>query len=260
MSLVCLHNHLIPGVDDGAESVEDTEAALSAMRDQGVGLVVATPHLDASLTISPRGLRQRLEVVDRGWLAMRGLRGFPEVRIGRGAEVMLDSPRVNLDDPRLRLAGGPAVLVEMVWTGFPPGVDDLLYRLRMDGILPVLAHPERYRELRGPGGMERLSRWRDRGVVLQVSAGSLVGDHGRQVGRVAWSLLDSGLAHLVSSDHHPRPDRIPAMRDAFTRIAGRDGDQAARMLFQVNPHLVLKGEEPRPVPAIRSRNLRTVVR
>jgi protein-tyrosine phosphatase len=260
VDIVCLHNHLMPGVDDGAESAGDAEDALVAMRDQGVGLVVATPHIDGSITTRPAALRERLEVVDRGWRELRAIGGVPEVRIGRGAEILLDSPRIDLDDPRLRLAGGPAVLVEMVWTGFPPGVDELLYHLRMDGFLPVLAHPERYRELQGPRGAERLSRWRDWGVVLQVNASSLVGDHGRQVRKVAWSLLAAGRAQLVCSDHHPRPGRLPALRDAFDRVASRGGDQAARTLFDTNPRLALKGEELRPVPPLRSRRFRVPVR
>ncbi len=249
--LVCFHNHLVPGVDDGARSAEEARDALLAMRDLGVRRLVATPHLSGELTERPAALERRLEEIDAGWDRLLGVAdAAPEVTLSRGAEIMLDTPRPRLDDPRLRLGGGSAVLVEFSWGGLPPRVEDLLHELKAGGARPVAAHPERYREMRGRG-VERIEEWRRLGVVIQINAGSITGRYGREVERTAWTLLERGWVDAVCSDFHPRPGHAPLLGKAYEALLEVGAEEQAGLLFSVNPGRVLDGEEPEPVPPVR---------
>ena len=143
--MIDLHNHLIPGVDDGAADAAEARAGVEAMAAQGVLRLVCTPHVNGSLTRDPAALAARLAELDGGWEALReAVRGGPAVELARGAEVMLDTPEPDLSDPRLRLAGTRYVLVEFPYMNVPPNGQNALFDLAMRGWKPVLAHPERY--------------------------------------------------------------------------------------------------------------------
>src|SRR5687768_6320068 len=111
---VDFHNHLIPGVDDGAQTVEESLEALECFRKDGVTVVVATPHVDASLTLEPAALGRRLAEIDAGWALLQeaAVRDFPDIVLYRGCELALDVPKPDLTDARLRLNGGRYVLIE----------------------------------------------------------------------------------------------------------------------------------------------------
>ncbi|HSJ24506.1 MAG TPA: CpsB/CapC family capsule biosynthesis tyrosine phosphatase, partial [Longimicrobiales bacterium] len=165
------HNHLIPGVDDGATDEAESEAALVALVAQGVSALVATPHVSGWLTLRP-GIADWLRDVDSGWARLESVAArHGGVRVMRGAEIALDSPDLDVSDPRLRLNGGDFVLVEFAGMTVPPNSDSVLRRLRDSGVVPVLAHPERYAGLRNRPDLPGL--WRDSGALLQVNAGSV---------------------------------------------------------------------------------------
>src|SRR5262245_9360183 len=136
--MIDVHTHLLPGVDDGSPSVDVSIPILQRFAADGVQIVVCTPHLDASK--ADRAPHERhLEILS----ALRARAAVsPELRLGW--EIMLDRPGVDLRDKRLSLAGSSAVLVEFPRMMIPPNAADELFRLRMSGVVPVLAHPERY--------------------------------------------------------------------------------------------------------------------
>src|SRR5512142_1488486 len=99
-----LHNHVIPGVDDGAADEHASREALRAFAADGVGQVVATPHLMGSLTLEEPALAERLAELDAGWARLRPVAAeFPQLVVRRGCEVMLDVPEPSFADERVRL-------------------------------------------------------------------------------------------------------------------------------------------------------------
>ncbi|MBI1808979.1 MAG: hypothetical protein HYR75_03715, partial [Gemmatimonadetes bacterium] len=120
------HSHLMPGVDDGARDESFSAAALERFRGEGVGRVVTTPHFMGSLTLVAEALATRLAELDAGWASLQrvaageGAAHGGALTVARGAEVMLDIPDPDLSDERLRLAGGPFVLVEFPGLQLPP--------------------------------------------------------------------------------------------------------------------------------------------
>lgn len=245
---VDVHNHVIPGVDDGAGDVEQAAAALRLLGREGVDVVVATPHLNASVALRPEVLKRRMGELDAGWARLRD--GVPEEwgrRVERGAEVMLDIPEPDLSDPRFRLAGGRAVLVEFAYMRVPPRSAQTLGALRESDYLPVLAHPERYGGL--DPSLRLVGEWLNAGAILQVNVGSLVGRYGKNAQRVAHTLLERGWAHCLASDYHARGE--PRISDVRALLESWGGGDAARRLFQENPSRLLRSEPCLPVDAMR---------
>jgi protein-tyrosine phosphatase len=255
--LTDLHSHLVPGVDDGAPSLDDALEGIERMVAQGFGAAVTTPHLNAELTRDPEGFSEFLAQVDVSFEELRLAveRRFPGFVLRRGHEVRLDRPDPDLSDARVRLGGSDAVLVE--WPAFqiPPGTTPVLKGLLARGIRPVLAHPERYRGY--DPGLGLVAEWHEAGALLQLTFGSLVGRYGAAVTATAFRLLELGFADCLSSDFHGRPHL--ALHVAETRELFEVADAAAawEILTMENPRRILSGEDVLAVPplALGSRGL-----
>lgn len=249
------HNHLIPGVDDGARDAEFSAGALDAFRRAGVRQVIVTPHFDGSLTHQPDRLAARLAELDAGWAALRRVvdadaerHGSP-MRVERGAEVMLDVPDPDLSDARIRLAGTAFALVEFPGLQLPAANAAMAIEfVRRGGWRPVVAHPERYRNLDSVAGLAPLQA---AGAVFQVNAGSLLAEYGSTAQRRVVEILSAGLASYACSDYHARGE--PATDRAARLLAASGFGEQAELLFAVNPDRLLRGEPPLPVPPVAAR-------
>lgn len=248
--MIDFHSHLIPGVDDGAQSLDETRAALAAFAAQGVRTVVTTPHFRASQLERRAEMEDFFAHLDPAWESMRALAAaeFSGVRVERGLEVMLDTPSADLSDPRLRLAGTSFVLVEFPFMAVPPNAAQAIYELRLRGWTPIIAHPERYANLRHP---DATAEWRRVGAYLQVNAGSLLGKYGVEPKRMAWGLLRRGLADYIASDYHARGSVHLAGARAALEAAG--AAEQARLLLDENGTRMLAGEAPLEVPPLTER-------
>ncbi|HEX6373478.1 MAG TPA: CpsB/CapC family capsule biosynthesis tyrosine phosphatase [Longimicrobium sp.] len=244
--MIDFHNHLIPGVDDGAADAQQAAAALRTFLEQGVDTVVSTPHVNGSLTLDPAQLAERLAEIDAGWAVLEAEAASSGVRVLRGAEIMLDVPAPDLSDPRLRLAGTSAVLVEFPFMNVPPNALQALFELKMSGWMPVLAHPERYGN--AARDLSDAAEWRRVGAALQINAGSLVGRYGKPASELAWGLVERGMAAYLSSDYHAR-GRCP-VAECRAELERRGGEHQARLLLEENPRRMLEGKPPLPVPPL----------
>jgi protein-tyrosine phosphatase len=248
--MIDFHNHVIPGVDDGAEDAAESRSALVAFGEQGVRAVVATPHVEGSLTADPVRLAARMAELDRGWTLLQGAAAeVGTVEVFRGAEVMLDQPELDLSDARLRLAGTGFVLIEFPFMAVPPNAEQSLFSIRMQGYKPILAHPERYAN--AASDPKDAEGWVRVGAHLQVNAGSLLGRYGPRAQTLAWRLVRGGIAAYVASDHHARGTLH--LRAARAELERRGGAEQADLLMNVNPERLLAGDDPLPVPPFEGR-------
>jgi protein-tyrosine phosphatase len=244
--LLDFHNHVIPAVDDGAADDEQAAAALQAFVAQGVMVVIATPHVNGLLTLRPEALQKRLAEIDDGWSRLERIAGGIDVRIHRGAEVMLDTPAPDFTDKRLRLAGGAYVLVEFPYMSVPPRSDAVLRHIRLTGRVPVIAHPERYHGVVEASPLP--ADWKEVGALLQINAGSVTGRYGPQARANAIDLLQRGLADYVCSDFHARGQ--PLTSKALRALEEAGAGEQADLLIRVNPLRLLEGAPPLKVPAL----------
>jgi len=248
------HSHLMPGVDDGARDATFSRGALEHFRAEGVGQVITTPHFLGSLSQQPEALAARLAELDAGWAALEAVareegaaHGAP-LRLSRGAEVMLDVPDPDLSDARLRLAGTPFALVEFPGLQLPPmNAEYAIVALRQKGWWPVVAHPERYRNV--DDQLTTFARFRAAGGFMQLNAGSLAGGYGQRAAACAQRLLAAGWVDYASSDYHARGE--PGVAAFVAQLEAVGAGAQAELLTVVNPGRLLAGEAPLPVPPVR---------
>jgi len=243
--MIDFHNHLMPGVDDGAADIDESRSGLAVMREQGITTIITTPHLRASLTERPRDLERYLGDLDRAFesLATLAATEFPELRLERGVELMLDIPSPAMGDLRLHLAGTSFVLMEFPHMSIPPNSAMAVRQLRSIGVVPIVAHPERYSNM--AANVDLIETWRDAGAFIQVNSGSLVGQYGNTARRLAWLVLERGLADYLSSDYHSR-GRC-SVRQGAAALLERGGGSQLRQLTVTNPQRMLRSEPPLPV-------------
>jgi protein-tyrosine phosphatase len=233
--MIDIHSHLLPGVDDGSRSFETSVEVLRRFAVDGVECVVLTPHLNASrLTEAPyeRHLEILTELRDHA-------PAVPELRLGW--EIMLDEPRRDLRARRFSLGDSSAVLVEFPLSGVPEQGGDELYRIRCSGVVPVLAHPERYWGCTAA----KVHGWRQAGAVIQMDTAGLLGK-GR-IATISRQLLELGLVDLFASDNHGDTRTLATARDWLLEVAT---PEHADLLTRSNARRLLDGEPLVPVPPL----------
>lgn len=249
--MVDFHSHLMPGVDDGARDCDESRAALQAMRSSGVDALITTPHFRGSIALRPDEFGARMRELDDGWARLSALGDeiAPELELRRGAEVLLDIPEPDLSDPRLRLGGGAFVLVEFPYFTVPPRSTRVVTAIRGNGFVPIIAHPERYRDI--ASDTEIVDEWRKAGAYLQMNGPSLIGRYGAEARSMAVLLLERGWADYISSDYHARGETgIAGYREVLSRMGA---DPQAEVLMRTNPVRMLNDEPPVPVPPLPAR-------
>ena len=247
-----LHSHILPGVDDGARTLDESlELARSAVAD-GIRLVAATPHVRDDYPTTPG--RMELHVA-----ALREALAVAEIPLDLrpGGEIALD--RLRMVEPselrRFGLGGNPRVLlVEFPYFGWPLDIAQRMFELRAEGFRPVLAHPERNGDVQADP--EQLRPLVEQGALVQLTSVSLDGTLGRAPRQTALDLLDRGLAHLVASDAHGPHIRGFGMSAAVEAV----GDEELARWLMTDVRAALVAGERMPVrPDRRRRGLRSLL-
>lgn len=244
--MIDLHAHVLPGIDDGPPDLDGTLALLAAAARDRTRVIAATPHLRADFP------DVRVEKITHMCADVQAhVPSEWQLRIVPAAEA--DATwTLSATDEQLRLASygqrGTDLLVETPYGVLPPTFDGALDRLAAKGLRVVLAHPELNQDLqRAPERAEELVA---RGVLLQISAGSLVRASANSPrGRLARRLLERGRAHVIASDAHSAgPVRQPGLSSAVA--AARDiAPQLAGWMVTAAPAAILAGRPLPPPPA-----------
>ncbi len=238
--MIDLHSHLLPGVDDGSRTVEQSVGVLRRMAELGITDVCLTPHLKAKETpAAPPGRH------DAAFTALTAeAPALP--RLHRGAEVMLDRP-LPLGGERLRrvsLGGTRYILVEFPRLVAADSVTNALSRVRDAGMTAVLAHPERY----SCCSVEAVAYWRSLGARMQVDATTLHFPQAR--GHRARQLVAAGLGDILAGDNHGDERSVAGGAD-FLRA--QDGEEQAALMTVANPGAILRDEPLADVPPLAIR-------
>ncbi len=244
---VDIHCHCLAGVDDGPETSAESLNLCRALADDGIGVVVATPHQLGRFSGSNEASRIREAV---SVLNEQLSRNEINLTVVPGGDVRVDERICRLieSDEILTLAdGGRYVLLELPHEIFID-IEPLLVDLASMGIQGIVSHPERHWILSQQP--DKMLKWIAGGAHLQVTAASLVGEFGSTVQRAAWHFLVSGWVSFVATDAHDTYGRRPLMSAAFEQIKTRLGEAVAREVCIKNPLIV---SESRETQAIDSR-------
>ena len=221
-----LHAHILPGVDDGAQTEDDTLKMARVAADSGTKVILATPHrrdvTQRSSVDYVRGLLDRMN----GKIAELGI--DLSLRQGMENHLDLDLPDEVSSGRAIGINGSRYMLVEMPFFGRPNYIEEVMFQLQVMGVTPVLAHPERIEAFQRD--VKLLETFVERGMLSQVTAGSITGHFGKRVRRFTHTLLRTGLVHVIASDTHfatgPRsPTLLPGVEEA-TRVLPAERVQA----------------------------------
>jgi protein-tyrosine phosphatase len=230
--VIDLHSHVLPGVDDGARTLEDSIELARALEAGGVELLAATPHVRADYPTTAETMER---LVEETGAALREAGVGLELR--PGGEIALDFlPRLDADElRRFGLGGNPGyLLVEFPYAGWPLGLESVVSSLQRDGITVVLGHPERNDGVQA--APDRLWAAVAAGALVQLTASSLAGSGGSAARRAAEALLDRDLAHLIAGDFHSATSNRAGMREAAETL----GDEPlARWLTHDVPRAIV---------------------
>ncbi|MGH9507075.1 MAG: tyrosine-protein phosphatase [Terriglobales bacterium] len=235
---VDIHCHILPGLDDGAETMEVSLDMARMAAEDGTSHIVATPHANFQFTYDPAkiaALRQQLQ---------QAVGARPEILIGCDFHLSYENVRDALAHPqKYAIHGTQYQLVEFAESFQIEAMEAVLGQLLQAGMIPVLTHPERNPVFQKHPGV--VYRYAQLGCVVQITAGSLRGDFGKTAAKVAFNLLDRDLVHVIASDGHSTQWRLPCLSSAAAVVAEHKNRAIADALVAGNPAAIIAG---RPLP------------
>lgn len=250
--MIDIHSHILPGIDDGAQTETDSIAMAKQAVQEGITKIVATPHhKNRHYENYKEEIRTHVnvlnELLDEHNVPLEVLVG-QEVRIY--GDILADYEKGEIQT----INDSNYLLIEFPFDSVPQYAERLLYDLQIAGLRPVIVHPERNREL-----IENKTRMYEiirSGALSQVTAASLLGKFGKNAEQFSFELIDADLTHFIASDAHNTTKRTFYMQEAFELVEEKYGADVAYM-FRENGHLLVENLnvhqlEPRPIKRKRS--------
>ena len=238
MNFIDLHSHILPGVDDGSPDLQTSMAMIEGLQQLGFSTICATPHQKTGQYLPSL---EAISDAHKAVCAEVSARGLP-VHIPLAAENMWDATLYQRmeNDQIPGYDGNRVFLMEFVPTQLPVGLFERIFDLRCRGILPVVAHPERYVPLyKAPDLVEKLAS----DCAMVVDLGAVAGDFGRKQAKVARNMILDGIAHAAASDIHSVSD-LKSAQKGIAWIRKKAGEGAVQQLLHRGPAKILEGKHP----------------
>jgi len=239
--MIDIHSHILPGLDDGSKSLEESVAMLRQAAAAGTTDIVASPHANQEYEFDPLEVERKIGELQ----AAAG--EVPRIHFGCDFHLTLENIEDALRSPgKYSIDHRGYLLVEFSDFLIPKTTDQLFARMMKVGLHPIVTHPERNQLLQRR--LPELEAWVAQGVHLQVTAHSLLGRFGKAAKQCAHELMGHGLVHFVASDAHDTQWRTTALDEARRYVDQRFGPEAGLRLFEENPRSVLAGAPLSPLP------------
>jgi len=233
MNFVDLHLHLLPGIDDGAKSLEDSLEMARVLVKLGFTQAAPSPHArdeyasgDAALCAEK--LKSTQEELSRAGIALT---------LHTNAENFFLEPTLFPSLSRT-IGSGKVLLVEAPYQGPLPMLGDLIFRMKLKGVTPLIAHPERCFEFEGK---TRAADAVGQGALLQLDIGSLIGRYGKTAEKLARKFLDAGLYWVAATDLHSPVGAEKWLSESLKALEKAVGAKAASQLLSERPAKLLSG-------------------
>jgi len=236
--MIDIHCHILPKLDDGAESMEIACGMAEMAIEDGVTHIIGTPHASPAWKFSPEIIRQRrdeLQAKFEGKLTFATGCDF-HLSFENLQDIRHDAWRYTLNQKKY-------LLVEFADYSIPPSLDQALHELQLAGLRPIITHPERNPLIRSQP--ERLYRWLQQGCYAQITAQSVLGKFGEAAQEMADEWLNVNAVHFIASDAHNVTSRPLRLKETYELIAQTRGEDVARALLVDNPLAAFEG---RPLP------------
>jgi protein-tyrosine phosphatase len=210
----------------------------------GITHIACTPHANEEYDYVPAEIDDKIAELQR--LVNRERLNL---KLGRGCDFHMSYDNIQeakRDPARFTINGLGYLLVEIPDYGISPGLTEVFYQLQLEGLIPILTHPERNATLQEDAS--KLIDWLRGGVFIQVTAGSILGQMGKRAERMAHELLTKRWVHFVATDAHNTTTRPPKLHAAFDAVAQKYGPEYGHLLFVSNPLAAFLGKPMGPQP------------
>lgn len=235
--MIDIHSHILPGVDDGAQSIEDSIAMAKQAVDEGITKIIATPHHQ-----NGKYINRKQDVEDRVIelnLVLQNENISLEVLPGQETRIYGELLEGYENEEILTLNHTKYMFVELPSGHVPRYTEKLLFDVQLKGLTPVIVHPERNAEIiENP---DKLLNLVEKGALTQVTAASITGHFGKKIRKFSLELIEANLTHFVASDAHNTSNRNFRMRESISVVEKEFGNQAV-YFFQENAELLIQGQ------------------
>lgn len=240
--MIDIHTHLIPNVDDGADSIEETLLLAQAAVNEGIEHVILTPHHNIQWVSNEKD--KVLKLTKEVEQAIQEAEIPLTVSPGQEIRMNEEFSRELFADNYLSLDGnGKYYLVEFSWQTFPPFAKDYLQQMLDADIIPVIAHPERQRPfIDDPSILRELI---EMGCISQITATSIVGGYSEEIRQTAHQMMDENLIHVIASDAHDTVVRPYNLQSALAVLNKEYGEEYSKYLVQ-NAERIYTGNKVQP--------------
>ncbi len=224
--MIDIHCHLLPNVDDGPSSWEETLDMARIASQDGIRMAIVTPHWiqGTKWEPNPNTIKKKVDELNKklreNEIPLNVLPGM-EVGISENLPKLVSSGEV------LTLGGSRYLLVETPFVSIPHGIEEIIFNLKVMGIHPILAHPERNQEIQK--NPKKILELTSAGALVQVTSGSLCGSFGEKAKRCAIQFAKDGIIDAIASDAHSIEKRPPIITDGLKvleELIGKDQTEA----------------------------------
>lgn len=246
--MIDIHCHILPCLDDGARNVEEAVEMARIAYSEGITKIVATPHyIEDEICPSLYEINHKIKELQ---IVLKSENIDIEILIGN--EVYLTYFLTSYIKRRniATINNTQYILIEFPMFNIPTYTEDVIYNLKLIGITPIIAHPERYRYVMENPNV--LIKYIDMGALCQINSGSITGKFGKEIREISKVLISHDMAHFVASDGHSMRNRAPKLKRAYERVMHLYGKEKSEELFKINPQKIIEGknidiEEPKKI-------------
>ena len=236
--MIDFHNHILPQTDDGSKSIQMSIEMLRNAYEQGISDVVNTVHFQhpkvEDLDITYETIKNKTSYLQK----KLNENNIP-INIHIGSEVFYLPNLMKIkDNPLSTIGNGKFMLIEFQPQIIPENHKQIFFELKMSGITPIIAHPERYRQIQKDTSL--VYDWLNAGCIIQVDAGSVLGTFGKFSYAAAENIIKNNWCQILGSDAHNNSKRNFVLKDAFHLVKKWIGDSAMPLVYD-NPQSVING-------------------
>lgn len=237
--MIDLHCHILPGVDDGSKTLEESLEMARIAESEGIKKIINTSHYHPDFEyIMGSAL---LDEVDKFNKTLKENNIDIEVFIGNELYYSDNLLEYIQKKEFFTLNNSRYLLIEFSPTNFPKHIGDIVYELKIRGYVPILAHVERYRAVHED--INLIKNAIEEGALIQINASSITGKGPKEFEKTCNDLIKRNMVHFVGTDAHSSTRRRPLIKEAYNIVCSKYGESLANELFELNAQKVLNDEE-----------------
>ncbi len=238
--MIDFHSHILPNVDDGSRSEEETFEMIKEAKDVGFDTIISTSHyIKGYYEVNVAERNEKVNKINEE-LKLKEIEGI-KVHLGNEVYISRDIVELLKDGKATTVKGTDYILFEMPLNSKPMNIYDVVYELLKNELKPVLAHPERYSYVQEEP--ELIYDLIDSGVLMQCNFGSIIGMYYEKAKIISRQMLKNNMVHFLGSDVHRQNTIYPRIPEILEEIEELVGEEKLEEITTTNPKLVLENKE-----------------